>query len=126
MDNKLLARALAHSDDHTQAEFLNDFCRFLHVCCQGKEDNQLCYISDYLEPEASRILSQLVEFSKLSQESRKTLHEDISKLRTEKWELEKEVDRLREEKIQEGPTINISDLPRARPNIIIDDDDIPF
>jgi hypothetical protein len=99
VENKLVARALAHSDDHTQAQFLNDFCKFLHVCCAGKEENQLCYIADYLEPEAARILSELVEFSKLSQESRKTLHEDISKLRTEKWELEKEVELLRQDRI---------------------------
>jgi len=98
MENKLLARALAHSDDHTQAEFLNDFCRFLHIACKFKEDNQLCYISNYLEPQTANTLSQLVEFSKLSQESRKTLTEDINKLYTQKYELEKEVDRLREEK----------------------------
>ena len=58
------------SDDVTQANLLNGFCKGLNNSIQQKQDlsMQLCYIADKLDGKTERILSELVEFIKLKNE----------------------------------------------------------
>ena len=99
MENRLFAKALACSDNKEQAEFLNEFCRHLKMMCNSKVEEQLCWIAQYVTPDAVSLLADLVEFCKLQQESRKQTMEDIQDLYHKKYELEKEIDKLMERKI---------------------------
>ncbi len=55
------------SDDVTQANLLNGFCKGLANSITQKSDfdMQLCYISDKLDERSDRVLIELVEFIKL-------------------------------------------------------------
>ena len=58
------------SDDITQANLLNGFCKGLSNSIQNKRDleMQLCFISDKLDEKSAKILIDLVEFIKLKNE----------------------------------------------------------
>jgi hypothetical protein len=58
------------SDDVTQANLLNGFCKGLANSITQKSDLdlQLCYISDKLDEKSAKVLIGLVEFIKLKNE----------------------------------------------------------
>ena len=64
---KELAKALAHSDDEKQAEFINTFAYELKVCCDDRSlaGSQPCYISDKLDSNGIDLINGLEEFIKL-------------------------------------------------------------
>ena len=58
------------SDDVTQANLLNGFCKGLANSIIQKRDldMQLCYIADKLDKESEKVLIELAEFIKLKNE----------------------------------------------------------
>ena len=58
------------SDDVTQANLLNGFCKGLanSIVQKSDLDMQLCYISDKLDDKSAKVLISLVEFIKLKNE----------------------------------------------------------
>jgi len=59
---------IANSDDETQANLLNGFCKGLANSMQKNDLNtQLCYIADKLDAKTSEVLKELVEFIKLKE-----------------------------------------------------------
>ena len=59
------------SDDVTQAELLNGFCKGVHnsMTDDHHRDTQLCYIANKLTPKSKLILSRLNEFLKTTEEN---------------------------------------------------------
>jgi len=57
-----VAKELAHSDDNTQAEFINQFAKELQIICRDKTENQLCYLSDKLDRDGSYLIEELHDF----------------------------------------------------------------
>ena len=68
----VLAKALAHSDDGSQAEFINTFARELKVCCKDLSLSgiQPCYISDNLDSNGVDFIKSLFEFIKLREDTK--------------------------------------------------------
>lgn len=57
---------IANSDDETQANLLNGFCKGLANSMDGNALNtQLCYVADKLNAKTKRVLEELCEFIKL-------------------------------------------------------------
>jgi hypothetical protein len=58
------------SDDLTQANLLNGFCKALaNSMDENKRGNQLCYIADKLDSKSHKVLKELVEFIKLKEKN---------------------------------------------------------
>jgi hypothetical protein len=58
------------SDDVTQANLLNGFCKALaNSMDENKRSNQLCYIADKLDSKSHKVLKELVEFIKLKEKN---------------------------------------------------------
>ena len=57
-----IGRALAYSDDHTQAALINSFAKELHVVCRGDEEMQVCAMSNDIDVAGEKLLRDLVEF----------------------------------------------------------------
>jgi len=54
------------SDDVTQANLLNGFCKGLsNSMIEAKRSTQICYIVDKLEKKSDNILQEMAEFIKL-------------------------------------------------------------
>jgi len=66
------AKAMAHSDDHKQAELFNRFAYELKVCCKDKDlsGSQPCYISDGLDSNGIDLINALAEFIKLREDNK--------------------------------------------------------
>ena len=60
-----LAKAVAHGDDGTQSLLLNVFGKELAVSCRGKDEMQICYISDKLNNDGKKLIKELAEFIEL-------------------------------------------------------------
>ena len=59
---------IGNSDDETQSNLLNGFCKGLANSMNDmKLNTQLCYITDKLDDKTSRILKALVEFIELKE-----------------------------------------------------------
>ena len=58
---------IGNSDDRTQANLLNGFCKGLtnSILDNRNLEMQLCYIADKLDKKTEKILNALVEFIKL-------------------------------------------------------------
>lgn len=95
MDSNLLAKALAESDAHVQATFLNEFHRLLKIVCKGRSDNQICYIADELDANGREFAEQLNASAKLASESRVKVENEIRDLWRQKRELETEIAAVR-------------------------------
>lgn len=57
-----VAKELAHSDDNTQAEFINQFAEELQIICRGKTQSQICYLSDKLDRDGTYLVEELHDF----------------------------------------------------------------
>jgi len=66
------AKAMAHSDDHNQADFLNKFAYELKVGCKDNDLTgfQPCYISDKLDSNGVDLIKSLAEFIKLREDNK--------------------------------------------------------
>ncbi len=59
---------IGNSDDVTQANLLNGFCRGLRNSMNSQKlDMQLSYIVDKLKPEAHKVLRALIDFIELKE-----------------------------------------------------------
>jgi len=59
---------IGNSDDVTQANLLNGFCRGLRNSMNDQKlDTQLSYMVDKLKPEAHKVLKVLVDFIELKE-----------------------------------------------------------
>lgn len=63
----VLGKELAHSDDNTQASFLNSLADELGIACRTNENlqTQLCYLSDRLNKNGSQFVLGLAEYINL-------------------------------------------------------------
>ena len=60
------------SDDCTQADLLNGFCKGLSNSMNSANlETQCCYIADKLDDNAFKVLERLVEFIKLNKSNKK-------------------------------------------------------
>mgnify|MGYP003652323584 CR=1 FL=1 len=59
------------SDDCTQADLLNGFCKGLsNSMSESKLETQCCYIADKLDNNSFEVLEHLVEFIKLNKSNK--------------------------------------------------------
>jgi hypothetical protein len=68
----VFAKALAHSDDGSQSEFLNVFAQELKVGCKDPflSETQPCYISDNLDSNGIDFIKSIYEFLKLREDTK--------------------------------------------------------
>ena len=60
---------IANSDDVTQSNLLNGFCKGIHDSMNASSrQTQICYIVDKLDGKSIKILSEIFEFIKLKSE----------------------------------------------------------
>jgi len=63
-----LARLFAESDADEQAKLFNEFSRMLQLACCGKQDNQLYYISRFLDRDGQLLIEELAKYVKIRRE----------------------------------------------------------
>lgn len=100
MSRDIFASALAAAGDIEQAHFFNQFAASLKQFCKGREDNQLCYMADHLDSNARWFFKDLSEFVALNDENRPKAEIRLSELRSQQWELEKQITALQERKLE--------------------------
>lgn len=60
------------SDDVTQSNLLNGFCKGLANSMNGEKlETQLCYIADKLTPTTEKVIEELMGFIELNRNNRK-------------------------------------------------------
>ena len=60
------------SDDVTQSNLLNGFCKGLSNCMDNQKlETQLCYVADKLTPQSEKVIEHLMEFIDLNRQDRK-------------------------------------------------------
>lgn len=94
----IFAEALAEGDSKEQSDFFNQFCRALIVGCGDRLHMQVYHISETLDSNSRKIITDFAEMVKHLEESRPKTERELSQLRSEKYALEKEIAELIENK----------------------------